>query len=74
MSLSTKEVVPKMDKFKHPVTGEVCWYPAGFTQANFDAAMRFKANKDDIFICSYVKSGTTWLQQIVWLITHYGEG
>ena len=74
MDEATSNVVPLMNKLKHPVSGETCWYPGGFNQTHFNSAMNFKAKKDDVFVCSYVKSGTTWLQHIVWLITHYGEG
>ena len=70
---NTDKVVPYLLPLKHPESGEICWHPGHCTQEGFDSAMRFKAKKDDIFVCSYAKSGTTWLQHIVWLITHYGE-
>ena len=64
---------PLVRKVQHPVTGEDFFYPQSETQDKFENALSFQAEKDDIFICSYMKSGTTWLQHIVWLITHHGQ-
>lgn len=63
---------PILRKLYHPVTGE--WiYMHNATKEIFEAAVNFQAKEDDIFICTFPKSGTTWLQYIVWLITHGGE-
>ena len=67
------KVLPLMKVLKHSESGEICRLPMPCTQEIFDSSMRFKAKKDDVFVCSWPKSGTTWLQHIVWLITHYGE-
>jgi len=65
---------PLVRKVFHPGSSEAYHYPRNDTQEAFEEALQFQARPDDIFICSYPKSGTTWLQHIVWLITHKGNG
>lgn len=36
------------------------------------AIFAMKPRKDDIFICTYPKCGTTWIQYIIWEILHDG--
>uniref|UniRef100_A0A7S2V4V9 Sulfotransferase domain-containing protein n=1 Tax=Fibrocapsa japonica TaxID=94617 RepID=A0A7S2V4V9_9STRA len=38
-----------------------------------DVINNFSARDSDVFICTYVKSGTTWTQQIVHLLLNDGE-
>lgn len=40
----------------------------------FSKAVAFPASETDIFIASFMKSGTTWVQNIVFEILHHGEG
>lgn len=72
MTDTQKKVVPLLQPLKHPETGEICWHPGHCVQETFDSALKYEAKEDDIFVTSYSKSGTTWLQHIVWLITRYG--
>jgi len=72
MSEEKPKIVPLLQPLKHPESGEICWHPGFCKQETFDSAMRYKAREDDIFVTSFAKSGTTWLQHIVWLITHFG--
>lgn len=32
----------------------------------------FRTRDDDLFIESFAKSGTTWMQRVIWLLTHNG--
>lgn len=50
--------------------------PAYFTddpQLLYDYIVNFKTKSDDVFVVSYPKAGTTWVQEIVWQIYHNGE-
>ena len=44
----------------------------GFNAENFKSALKYKAQDDDIFIATYPKSGTTWMQMIVLLLKNEG--
>ena len=63
---------PKYSKVIHPNTGRDLFVPTPITQNNIDSASKYQAKSSDIFICAYSKCGTTWLQNIVWLIVHNG--
>jgi len=47
--------------------------PMGFPVDGFESALRYDARPEDIFISTYPKCGTTWMQHLVWLILNGGE-
>jgi hypothetical protein len=47
--------------------------PLGFPAAGFESGLRYRAQPGDIFVCTYPKCGTTWMQYIVYLLLHAGE-
>jgi hypothetical protein len=40
----------------------------------FANAVAYPASANDIFVATFMKSGTTWMQNIVFDILHHGEG
>ena len=46
--------------------------PMGFPAARFASALAYRARPSDIFIATYPKCGTTWVQYIVYLLLHDG--
>lgn len=47
--------------------------PLGFPAENFESGLRYVPRAGDIFVCTYPKCGTTWMQYIVYLLMHDGE-
>lgn len=47
--------------------------PMGFPVDEFHSALTYQVRPTDIFISTYPKCGTTWMQHIVWLILNHGE-
>lgn len=64
---------PFLKRFKDAKTGHTCVYPSRLTVEHFESALRYEAEPNDVFVCAFAKSGTTWMQYIVWLIIHQGR-
>lgn len=47
--------------------------PMGFPVAGFVSALEYRAQDGDVFVATYPKCGTTWMQHIVWLLAHEGR-
>ncbi len=47
--------------------------PMGFPPGGLASALEYRPEPDDIFVTSYPKCGTTWLQHVVYLILNSGE-
>ncbi len=47
--------------------------PMGFPVESFQSALGYRARPGDIFVSAYPKCGTTWMQNIVWLVLHRGD-
>lgn len=47
--------------------------PMGFPVEGFESGQRYRAAPGDVFVASYPKCGTTWLQYIVYLLEHGGR-
>jgi hypothetical protein len=46
--------------------------PTGFPREAFASALTYEARPDDLFVTTYPKCGTTWMQYIVYLLHHAG--
>ena len=48
-------------------------FPTFVNQTKYDGLVDFPLRSDDVFLTTYPKSGTTWLQQIAKLVKQNGE-
>nr|XP_039248395.1 sulfotransferase 1E1-like isoform X1 [Styela clava] len=62
---------PKLTQFTAS-NGFKILLPSPFTVA-VNEILKFKVREDDVFIVAYPKAGTTWMQEIVWLICNDGN-
>lgn len=67
-----------MAEYKHALVrdgkGGHIVFPPFVTQKEMDAITEsFTVRNDDVFVVAYPKSGTTWMEQIVHLLTNQGE-
>ncbi|HEX7080031.1 MAG TPA: sulfotransferase domain-containing protein [Gammaproteobacteria bacterium] len=47
--------------------------PMGFPVEGFGSGLRYRPRASDVFVCTYPKCGTTWMQYIVFLIRSRGQ-
>ena len=58
--------------YRHSVVNGIV-FPPYIDQQRMDELKDFHLRPDDLFIITYPKSGTTWMQQIVRLIANDGR-
>lgn len=46
--------------------------PIGFPVEGFDSGLKYQARPNDLFVATYPKCGTTWMQNIVYLLLNNG--
>lgn len=47
--------------------GNGCVMPQRYRDIS-EQVKNFKVRSDDVFLCSYPRTGSTWLQEILWLL------
>lgn len=49
--------------------GNGCILPYSYRDIS-DKVKNLKIRNDDVFLCSFPRTGSTWLQEILWLLGH----
>jgi hypothetical protein len=47
--------------------------PMGFPVEGFVSGLRYRARPGDVFVATYPKCGTTWMQHVIWLLANDGR-
>jgi hypothetical protein len=47
--------------------------PMGFPAEGFRSGQRYRAQPGDLFVATYPKCGTTWMQYVIYLLVHRAE-
>lgn len=70
---TSKEALPQTDIIVPTYTNHNGYrMPMGFPVEGFQSALQYVAQPNDLFVATYPKCGTTWIQHIVYLILHRG--